>query len=216
MLLVSCEKETEELEPISKTNKYYPLVIRHWVSYQIEEIVIDLPSGVNDTVRYQIKEKVESLIDSTKYSNTYRLERYYRITDQQEWVLLNIWEVRQYPTRIHRIEDNVEYIKIITPASLDTEWNTNTFNHSDEQMCSIEKIETVIISGISVETAFITHYDQLSLVGKDLHEEQFSENIGLTKKSIINVDLNIDPNLPWEEKVTKGSIYYQNYIEHNE
>ena len=41
---------------------------------------------------------------------------------------------------------------------------------------------------------------------------EFAKGIGLINKTDINVQLNIDPDKPWEQKITKGTIYYQTFL----
>ncbi len=214
--LVACEKEVSTPEPTSFDNKYFPLIVGNSISYQIEEIVIDVATAVNDTLAYQIKEKIESLIEDVKTHKSYRLERYYRKTSVEEWVLLNVWQLRQYQTRIQKIEDNIEYLRLITPVESHVSWDGNLYNHKDAEDCEVSKIEAIQIGSKNLETAFVTHFDSSSLIDKKFSEEQYADGIGLVNKTEIDVELNIDPNLPWDEKITKETIFYQQLIEYNE
>lgn len=205
----SCDKEIELLEPKGFGNEFWPLKIDSSISYQIQEINIDKLTELNDTLNYQIKEIVESVADDTESYKTYRLERYYRDTIGGSWTLLNVWQIRQYQRRIHKIEDNIEYIRLLTPVTVADSWDANLFNIEEDLACEVFKIEN---NQVGDKTAFVVYHDKSSLIDKQFSEEQYSENIGLTSKTNINVELNIDPGLPWEEKITKGTIYYQNII----
>jgi len=209
----SCDKEIEDIEPQGFENKYFPLEIGDTLCYQIQSINIDKESGVNDTLNYQIKEIIESLTEDVNKYKTYRLERYYRETVGAEWLILNVWQIRQYQRKIHRIEDNIEYIRLLTPVSASDSWDVNLFNTEEGLDCEISRIEN---NAKGISTAFVVCRDESSLIDKRFSEEQYSENIGLTSKILIDVELNIDPSLPWEEKVTKGTIYYQNIIDQDE
>ena len=216
VLLWSCEKEIENTEPISSENEYFPIVVGNAITYQIQEITIDVQSGVNDTLNYQIKERIDALVETTNEFNSYRLERLYRADTSQEWTILNIWQIRQYQRRIHKIEENYEYVRLLTPTQLYDSWDGNRFNVKEENICTVEKIQDSLINNTSYNIAYITHLNQSSLIDKRFSEEQYAKGIGLISKSIIDVELNIDPNLPWEEKITKGTLFYQNIIADNE
>ena len=212
----SCKKEIESSEPSFVENKYFPLEVGRWVSYQIQEINIDKESAVNDTVSYQIKEKIESIIENTDSYKTYRLERYFRNDSTEEWTIFNVWQIRRFPNRIHKIEENIEYIKLLTPAKINQKWDGNAYNKQDLQEYQLTNFQTYFIHHRDLNTAIVVQQDQESLIDKKLFEEQYCQTIGLIKKTEIDVELNIDPELPWEKKITKGSVYYQNYIDSNE
>lgn len=211
--LLSCEKTIDSNDLPTYDNAYFPIQITKSITYQITEINIDKAISVNDTISYQIKEKIESKIEDTDDYVSYRLERYFRSNSEEEWSILNVWQIRQYARRIHKIEDNIEYMKLITPVRLNEKWDGNAFNTLDEETCKIETISSVLIGNTSSSIASVIHQDQSSLIDKNFSEEQYAEKIGLYKKTLIDVELSIDPSLPWNEKITKGSIYYQNFIE---
>jgi len=212
----SCDKEITESEPIDYSNEFFPIVIGNSITYQIQEITIDKESAVNDTLNYQIKEKIESLIENLDKYKSYRLERYYRKDTLSDWVILNIWQIRQYQRRIHKIEDNIEYLRLLSPVSIYDNWNPNTYNNLDTEDCNIYSIKDTLIDYKNIETAYVTYINQSSLIDKKFSEECYAKTIGLIKKTIIDVELNIDPSEEWENKITKGTIFYQNMINTNE
>ena len=105
---------------------------------------------------------------------------------------------------------------MITPVESHVSWDGNLYNHKDAEDCEVSKIEAIQIGSKNLETAFVTHFDSSSLIDKKFSEEQYADGIGLVNKTEIDVELNIDPNLPWDEKITKGTIFYQQLIEYNE
>jgi len=209
----SCQKEIDNPEPLVLENEYFPIIIGNWISYQIEEINIDKESAVNDTVKYQIKEVIESLIENLDDYKTYRLERYYRKNETQEWEILNVWQIRQYPRHIHKIEENIEYVRLTTPIKLNEKWDGNAFNENETQNYKLSNISDTLINNSQNRFISVIQQNESSLIDKLFSEEKYLKDIGLIQKTDINVELNIDPNLPWNEKVIKGTIFYQNYIE---
>lgn len=209
LFISSCNKEIEEVQPKSATNKFFPLKVGDSITYQIKEIIIDKESAVNDTLNYKIKEILESQIENTEILKSYRLERYYQDRIGNDWVLLNVWQIRQYQRRIHKVEDNIEYIRLLTPTIESDAWDVNVYNAEENLHCEISKIENNMAGNM---TAYVVYQDKSSLIDKKFSEEQYSEKIGLVSKTKIDVELNIDPSLPWEKKIIKGTIYYQNII----
>ena len=214
--LWSCQKDEETTGIADVENAYFPIQIGHWISYQIQEINIDQESAVNDTVSYQIKEKIESLVEKTEQYKTYRLERYFRHNETEDWDILNVWQLRQYTTRIHKIEENIEYIRLVTPVKINRNWDGNTYNNLEAQVYQISYMTDSIVKNQNQKIAVVTQDNRESLIDKHLSQEQYVTAIGLVKKVNIDVELNIDPNLPWEQKITKGTIYYQDFIDTNE
>lgn len=214
--LTACEKEINSPVDKSFDNAFLPLAPGRWISYQMQSIEFDLAIGVNDTLNYQIKEQIDRLLEDRADYKNYRIERYFRYSDNEEWTLFKVWQIRQYANRIHKIEENINYIRLVTPVTLYKKWNGNSYNDLDEQEYVIESIETFPLANTSTETALVIQINESSLVGKQYSEEQYAKGIGLISKTVVDVELNIDPSLEWQQKITKGHIFSQQYIEHHE
>jgi hypothetical protein len=216
--LFACKKDQSNT-PVEKTikeNKFFPLKVGSWLTYEIEQITIDNEVDVNDTVHYQIKEFIESISDLDEDSKSYRLERYFRHNDSEEWIIKDVWQIKQFYTRIHKIEENIEFLKMISPLEEGDTWNGNAYNSLGHKEYEVESIRDTIINTNFLEKATIVQIDQSSLIDKIYSAEEYIEGIGLVNKVDIDVELNIDPNQIWEDKVSKGQIYRQSLIEFSE
>jgi len=212
LMMVSCQKEnTNEVLP-SRVNAYWPLEVGRSISYQVSQINIDSDIDINDTLNYQIKEFVESVLEENDVYTSYRIERFYRTDSTKDWRILNVWQVKAFARHIRKTEENVDFIKLVTPVKLDEEWNGNAYNTNSTQTYRIEKIEPAAWPMGTYETVWVNQEDKSSLIDKHFEEEQYAIGIGMVSKTQINVELNIDPSKPWNERVTKGSIYYQTII----
>lgn len=215
-LITACEKDISSPVETSFDNAFLPLEPGRWISYQIQNITFDIVIGINDTTNYQIKEQIDSLIEEHKDYKNYSVKRFFRYSNNEEWTLFKVWQIRQYANRIHKIEENIDYIRLVTPVVLNKKWNGNSYNELDEQEYNIERIEPSSLANSSIEIAYVIQNDESSLVEKQYSEEQYAKGIGLIYKTEIDVELNTDPSLEWQQKITKGSVFSQQYIEHHE
>ncbi len=219
LAFASCDKD-DESNPDTKEqesyleNPYFPLIVGNWIAYQIEDINIDEKSEVNDTLSYQIKELIESVIEKNDEYTDYRLERYRRTDASEDWKILNVWQIRKYPRRTHKTEENIEYIRLISPVEVGKTWNGNAFNIYDDKDYEIESIQESNVLGETHNILVVSHGKSESLIDKVFEEEKYAENLGLISKIDINILLNIAPGKPWEEKVSKGTIFRQTIIDY--
>ncbi len=213
LALGSCEKEKQPTRPMDYNNPYFPLKVGNSISYQIEEINIDEESGVNDTVSYQIRELIESITEKTDEYTSYRLERHYREDASKTWEMSNVWQIRKYNRRIHKIEENIDYVRLVTPIEEGMEWDGNTFNLLGKQMYRAKSIKDSLVLGESRSVLTVAQASKESLIDKIFEEEQYAKNIGLIQKQNIDVKLNINPNKPWYQNVIKGTIFRQTIID---
>ncbi len=58
IFLISCKDDVDNIVPIDYS--YFPIDTGRWITYDVEEITIDKPSELYDTVRYQLKEVIQS------------------------------------------------------------------------------------------------------------------------------------------------------------
>ncbi|MBN2669594.1 MAG: hypothetical protein JXR60_10230 [Bacteroidales bacterium] len=215
--LVSCQKEeSQTIEPSWPINDFFPIELGQQLIYKVTDITIDGPIDLNDTIEYELMEYVESKIDSNETYQTYRLERYTRSNTSMNWRIKNVWQIRQYKQSIHKIEDNIDYIRLLTPAQQYDQWNSNAFNDEGETEAELTNIETIGILNANRKVATVNYIDQFSLIDKHYSSEQYALGIGLISKTIINVDLYFDPETDWQTRIEKGHIYQQEIIELNE
>ena len=211
MFLFSCTKEKDSIT-VSWENNYYPIQIGYWISYQIKEIIIDKESAVNDTSDYQIKNIIADCIEETENYKSYRVETYIRNSEKNKWQHYKNWELKHYAVSIHTIKENMEKIVLLNPVKKKDKWNGNAYNTDDEMQYELKEIKDSLINGTTKKIAQVEHSNQSNLIEKIYEFDEFAENIGLVKSVDINVQLNIDPDKTWEEKVTKGTIVYQTFL----
>ena len=211
LLLLACSKE-EEQPVVSWENDYYPIKIGWWISYQVEEITIDKESAVNDTLRYQIKNVIADCIEENTNYKSYRVEEYKRTSSKNEWQHYRNWELKHYSKSIHIIKNNIEIISLINPVRLNDTWDGNAYNSEEKEEYKLKSIKDSLLNKKTRKIAQVEHDNMENLIEKIYAIDEFAKDIGLVKKVNIDVELNIDPDKSWEEKITKGTIYYQTFL----
>ncbi len=219
LIVVSCNKDEKDTPNTSKQqsyleNSYFPLQIGNWIAYQIEDINIDEQSEVYDTLSYQIKEVIESVCEQNDEYTDYKVKRYHRPNAMESWMPLNVWQIRKYHRRTHKIEENVEYIRLVMPIEVGKIWDGNAFNVYEAKDYEVESIQKETVLDETRNVLIVSHGKGESLIDKTFEEEQYAENLGLISKTNIDVRLNINPNKPWQEKVAKGTIFRQTIIDY--
>lgn len=215
VLFFACKK-SEKID-LNTDYSYYPIEIGNWVIYNVQEINIDKPSEVYDTLNYQLKEVIESEFLDAEEKIAYRVERYIRINQTDSWTLKNVWFTNYTLNAAHKIEDNTRYVKLIFPVKLNKKWNGNAFNNLGEQDYKITFLDiSETINNLSFDSVLtVEQYNSESLIDKRIEIEKFAKNIGLIYKE--QTDLysdNVIIGVPIEQRVKTGKILKMEIIDH--
>lgn len=216
--LYSC-KDDEEIELELIDYSYFPSDTGRWVVYEVEEINIDVPSDVYDTVRYQLKEVIESeYIDTIENRPTLRIERYWRESDFMPWEIKDVWVANLTNKTAQKVEENIRYVKLIFPIKENNSWNGNAYNNlgdNDYEITSVDIDENV--NDIAFDSVLtVTHDDLTTLVSKEYSVEKYVKNIGLVYKEQIYIKAdNFIPGATLEEYQTIATSYTQKVIDYS-
>lgn len=207
ILITSCKKQ--ESVKITTDFTYCPLVVGNWVSYDVVDINIDKPSDVNDTITYQIKELVESSY-SDNNEQVYRIERYIKLNDSTSWVIKDVWFANYTSNSFQKVEENIRYVKIAFPVTLNKTWNGNAYNINDSkdyEITSLDLPET--INSLPFDSVLhVTQLNVSNLIEKKLEIEKYAKNIGLVYKELTDIYSDqIIQGTPIEERIKTGTIY---------
>ncbi len=215
LLFTSCVEDNMEYFAKSDTN-YYPLTSGMYNVYDVTEINIDEPSDVYDTLNYQLKELIGGKYYDNEGALSYTLIRYKRLNAEQAWQVSDVWATQYRNQRLFVTEENIKYIKIYFPLSMNKTWNGNAENTLEEQMYEIVDFDTpsTINSHTFDSCLTIQQEADSSLIHKDIVYEKYVRDTGLVCKKIIHINSqNIEPGVPIEDRITTGSIYIQKFIE---
>jgi hypothetical protein len=186
----SCKKDEYELDYESKDIAYFGSHIGSYYIYEVKEIVYDDFQNSIDTFNYQIKEYNESEFYDNLNRKATRIERFRRNNDTSIWQYLNTWYSVASRTMVERVENNIRFVKLSFPVSVDAVWNANSFNMD---------VDNNVYYGLMHQTYRLNnqHYDSaISVEGNTIKtifrerafKEIYAKNIGLVYKNFVHID----------------------------
>ncbi len=218
ILFSACKKENPSLPTNYKYN-YFPLNQGLQRIYKITDRTIDKDINIDTTKTYELKEVIDTCFVDNSGNFAWRLERYKRSDSTQQWQISDVWENQIINYKAFSIEENIRYIKIIFPPKKDETWDGNAFNTLGTTNYSISSIdEYASINGIIFDSVLtVNQKNDETLIYKYHTFEQYATNIGLVNKTIIAIDYadTYPPNIPIEQRISRGHLYYQTLISHN-
>lgn len=227
LLLTSCGDETIEVDGTVSGKEYFPVEEgREWV-YSSDSIVYDENEGIIDTLRGFIKERITDVNGEGRFV----IERSFRKNVDEPWEVSDIWSGRLEDTRAIRTEENLSFIKLIFPPSINRSWDGNAlFDQNVEIVIAGEPLrpyqgwdyQIAAVNGtynnemISTDDVIdVLQVDEESFIDRRYSLERFAKNIGMVEKRLMLLECQcttVPETVPWEEKAEKGVILTQRLI----
>jgi hypothetical protein len=174
---------------------YFPDQVGKYVIYDVDSFYYDDFTGLIDTSKFQLKEKIESVYQDNQGRPTLRLERSVRFYNPLipyasiPWTLRDVWAANRTNTTAEKVEENVRYIKLAFPVKEGQVWNGNAQNTGPEQKYTYYFYDQArIIGGRLFDSVLqVNQHDQVDLIQKKLYVEKYAKNTGLVYKHVIDV-----------------------------
>lgn len=220
VLFVSCDDVDTTQNPLVYDYGYFPVDSGNWHEYSVLSINIDKAIDVYDTSNYYLREQVGGIFVDAANDTMLLLNRYYKDSLHKDWQLLSAWYLGVVRNEAVEVEENIKYIKQKFPLELNKTWNGNAYNRTDtlgEFMYTVSAIdEPDVVNALSFEKVLtITQREFTSAVEKYLFYEKYAYGIGLIKKEMVDIySEDVDLSIPIEDRVTKGTMYYQEIIDY--
>jgi hypothetical protein len=213
--LVSCKKDTQVLDV---GYEYFPETIGKYVIYEGDSIIYDEEGNApHDTIRFQVKEVIESIYTDNQGRPTMRIERYKKMYNDtlpynnMPWILSDVWAANRTSTTAERVEENVRFIKLIFPVKEDQSWNGNAQNTLEEwpyEITSAHESETV--NNLSFDSvAVVLQNDDENLVERKYGVEKYARDIGLIYKEYLVLDKQKKDSLDFPPFDDTTGIWYR-------
>ncbi len=187
VVLVACKRDKAPYINFGYT--YYPNTVGKYIIYDVESIYSSSFDYKIDTVKYQLKELVQSLFPDNSGRPTQRIERYVKSYDSATWVLRNVCTANVTSTDAEKVENNVRYIKLVFPVALNKFWNGNAYNTLGTWNYSY----TAVDQPMSINNQFfdsvltVVQLGDSNVISDSLYIERYARNIGLVYKSVTAV-----------------------------
>jgi hypothetical protein len=232
LLFTSCGSN-ESFNTGSQPIEYYPIEVGKFQEFKVDSTFYD-DNGANifsisSFVREAIVEKVEDDFGNEWYV----IERAWRRTIGQDWVSLDLWQVRIDRGDIIRTEENLEFLVLKSPIQLNQTWESVLFDKSIIVKVVGESIEmfkawsSEIIGESQPESigtfsfddvVTVTHANDENLIERRFVEEKYQSGLGLVYKKMEILDtqcIELCENQSWEEKAERGFIMESVLVAHN-
>lgn len=199
---------------------YFPLDSGFYKEYQMESIVIDVPSEIYDTSNFYLKEIFTGYHIDAGGDSVMRIERLYRDSLYKEWEPYGVWTAKLVGNKAIQTEENLKLVKMVFPLDNGLSWEGNSMNRNDTLLqypYEVTVIDSVELIG---ELAFdsvltIKHRFKESLVDKIDDYEKYAYGVGLVYKQQVDLYTDIiDPEIPIEDRLKTGSSLFMQIIDY--
>lgn len=218
LAFLSCKKEQHPV--VYMGYDYFPNNVGHYVIYQCDSIVVNPFNGKTppfDTFQYQVKEVIDSLYLNNQGQLTQRIVRYKRAdTSTLPWSSIltpeKVWTGTLLSNMAVRLEDNINYIKLVFPMSLNQQWNGNAMNTIGTWNYQYTALNTpAIVGGVRFDsTITVLQINQSSLLGNQYYYEQYATGVGLLYREVVDWSTSkfSFTSPPPIDSATSGTILY--------
>lgn len=162
---------------------YFPLETGRYVVYDVQESQY-APNAVPVQQTYQLKEVMGAPYTDVAGTTAYRLMRYRRLSDSQNWQADSVWSARLLTNEGIRTENGQDFIKLVFPISDQLSWNGNRRNKSDPDDYELRNVgQPFRVQGKEFdETVTVVAQNDSTLLSQDKRIDKYARQIGLIYK----------------------------------
>jgi hypothetical protein len=133
VLLFSCKKETETLENVYGHTDYIPLEAGRYVIYHVDSFYWDDFTCTHDTSTMQLRYMVADTFTDNQGRLSYRMDVDIRATPADVWQPHEAVYVTPTAERLEYVQNNLRFIKLISPVLDGATWNGNALINTNNQ-----------------------------------------------------------------------------------
>lgn len=212
--LASCKSENAKPE---MGYEFFPASLNSWVSYQVDSVWFSEASA--DTFQYQIKELVESEFMDDEGRPARRIERYFRLSEDQPWQIKDIWKVIVTSRKVEKVEENIRYVRLNFPVKTNQYWDGNTLNTFDRWDYSYAQVGESATHNETYfhRTATVQQQGKVNLIEQERGEEIYAENVGLIYKYLLQINTQVGYTAnPIPQNINNGYEVFYHYLDHGQ
>jgi hypothetical protein len=124
LVFANCKKK---LIDVDDKQAYFPLIIGHWVLYDIDSTVYNEFSGTKYTHKIKVKELIADTFRNAANVLTYRVERWQQDSVGRTFYLKDVWAAQLINGRAEKVEENARFIKYVFPPIINMTWQGNQY-----------------------------------------------------------------------------------------
>ena len=232
LFIVSCGDETKRLDRSAFGFEFFPLEESQYWVYKVDETLIKSEGTQNTTSTYYLREDVTERFINTVGDTIFKIQRSISDTQDGAYVATDLWTAEVTENAVYRVEENLEFVKMIFPFSVGTTWDGNLFDNQTDVIIAENEVKVykdwgqyeVAAKGIpfSVEGenyTDVTRIDQAdfeSAIERRYAVEYYAADVGLIQKELEIFDTQcVCDGQTWLEKAEAGFKLTQTLVDHN-
>lgn len=135
-LFTSCDPEIEKVDKDNFGYQYYPLTVGNEWIYEVDSFLYSNEGLLKDSSHWFVKERIKETYLSGS-EDLFVLERSIS-TDQLNWKVSDIWTIEKTNSSIKKTEENLTFVKLVFPPTINTRWDGNIF---------LDNSDTILVFG---------------------------------------------------------------------
>jgi hypothetical protein len=188
----SCKKD-EVIHSAGPSYQYAPTDTGRWILYDVDSTFYSLFTTPPAThFNFQILERIDSTYLDNQARPTQRLERFRRDSVGAPWTeVISVWNATLTLSAYERVEENVRFVKLGFPISLNNQWDGNAYNSMDYDAYSYEDVHIPYSLGtFSFDSALIVQRGQpTNAIEHKNGIEVFANHVGMIYKEYYDLDI---------------------------
>jgi hypothetical protein len=208
-ILASCSKNP----PVDFHHEYFGMEEGRYVVYDVTEMVHDYDLNMNDTTYYQLKTVWADTFVDNQNRVAREFHRYVRPTENDPWVLQDVWTGLIDGIRAELVEENQRVVKLVFAPTQNKVWDANAYNQNAEQTCFYRDIHgDTIIDNTTFDPTLVVEQDQFNSLIDSVHRyDMYAKGVGLIYK--YDRDLHYQINQQSQIYLDEGSEKYYRFVE---
>jgi len=184
-VLFSCT-ETDDASTPDGRYEYNPLEVGFFREYEVS--IKDSSFFTAHDTLYYLKEVVTEQ-EQTATGDEYVIERFYKASLDADYKDLpdTVWKALITDLYFVNIENNIRYLRLQFPPSLNLQWDGNTQNNKNQQFYTITSLDSPYSLHDSLyfdHTLNVMQQEKRTVIDTNIAYEVYAEDIGLIERSI--------------------------------
>lgn len=193
-------------------HEYFGLEEGRYVIYDVTEMVHDDGLNLHDTTIYQLKTVWADTFVDNENRTAREFHRYVRPTENDPWVLQDIWYGIIDGIRAELVEENQRVVKLVFAPTQNKIWDANAYNQDEERLCTYRDIHgDTLIDNAAFDPTLVVEQDPFySLIDSVRRYEMYAKGVGLIYK--YDRDLHYQINAQSQIYLNEGTEKYYRFV----
>ena len=214
IIISACKKLTTTVDEKEQYTEYFPLASGNEYIYQVDSYFYNSFDEKYDTVRYQIRETIDSSFKDNINETAFRVIHETRNNPNEAWGNIRIYYWKKRKDRVEQVIENIRYIPMVFPVEKDRFWKGNALNTLDSELVYnyhyVNLHQPFQYDTFNfAKTVTVEHVNVISFLDNKYADEVFSFGVGLVSKTVLDTFF---VGLKNGVKVTRGGIKYQKLV----